>query len=108
MGADQNFSEIRIVGLYPKTTANPRTQISKNSYEQAISKQKTRVAKWKQNKKTSQTVALLSQTGLTACPDRSDRLGWDLKIPTGQTGFTDRSDRLLPDSPRTKAPNRKS
>ena len=49
---------------------------------------KTRVAKRKQNKKTSQTVALLRQTGLTACPDRSDRSGWDLKMPTGQTGQT--------------------
>ena len=108
MGADQNFFRNRSVGLYPKITANPTPRVCENRYEQAISKQKTRVAKRKQNKKTSQTVALLSQTGLTACPDRSDRSGWDLKIPTGQTGFTDWSDRLLPDSPRTKAPNRKS
>jgi len=48
--------------------------------------QKTQVPIRKQSEKTSQTAALLSQTGLTACPDRSDQSGWDMKMSTGQTG----------------------
>jgi hypothetical protein len=108
MGADQNFFEIRIVGLYPNTPQTLEPRSMKIVMDKLSQSQKTQVPKRKQSKKTSQTAALLSQTGLTACPDRSDRSGWDLKMPTGQTGFTDRSDRLLPDSPRTKTPNRKS
>ena len=41
MGADQNFFEIRIVGLYPKITANPSPRVYENSYGRAISQQHT-------------------------------------------------------------------
>ena len=37
-------------------------------------------------RKTPQTAALLSQTGLTASTNRSDRSGWNLNFQTGQTG----------------------
>ena len=41
MGADQNFSRNRSVGLYPKNTANPSPRVCENSYGQAISQQHT-------------------------------------------------------------------
>ena len=41
MGADQNFSRNRSVGLYPKITANPTPRVCENSYEQAILQQHT-------------------------------------------------------------------
>jgi len=40
-----------------------------------------------------------TQTGQTACSDRS---GWKKNSQTGQTGFFDRSDRSLPESPQSK------
>ena len=88
MGADQNFSRNRSVGLYPKITANPSPRVCENNYEHAISQQHTlkNFAEAKLEKKTPQTAALLSQTSLTASTDRSDRLGWNSKIQTGQTG----------------------
>ena len=41
MGADQNFSRNRSVGLYPKITASPEPKVCENSYGQAISQQHT-------------------------------------------------------------------
>ena len=98
MGADQNFSEIRIVGLCPKTTANPPTQVSENSYGQAISKQKTQVAARKQSESKCRT-----------------RLQRPVR-PVAQTGQTGRAGNsncrpvrpVVPRQPANKAPNVKS
>ena len=40
----------KTVGRCPKVTANPQTEISENSYGQAISTPKTRIATWKQKR----------------------------------------------------------
>ena len=93
MGADQNFSRNRSVGLYPKNTAGPRTWVSENSYGQAISKQKTQVATRKQNESKrrpglQRPVRPVEQTGQTG---RAGNSNCRPVRPVAQTGQTGRS-----------------
>ena len=52
----------KTVGRCPKVTANPQTEISENSYGQAISTPKTQIKTWKQKRENQLKSNLLRHT----------------------------------------------
>ena len=108
MGADQNFSRNRSVGLYPKNHHKPSNLERESSYGSAISLRKAlgsyAEAKESIRFKSQNTTAW---TGLTGATDRSDR-SWPEQVLTGLTGLVVRSDRCHPEKPVNKTSKEES
>ena len=97
MGADQNFFEIRIVGICPKITqtlkrSDPRFGVAIEQLNQH-KRSRTNEQKHKANRKR------IGETAELICQDRSDRCTGPVSPVTAVQNQADRSDRWHLENP---------